>query len=168
MTAWQNSPTTDATEAETVAIVTKKYGDKTGKAFKAWYDAARKTDPNITPQQAAVVFLAGYVVSRGVAKTANVVTGGTAKVSSGGQNLGTFSGDGVPQAAAKGAENVVKGPLSGLAAIGAFFNALGDPNTWIRVTKVVVGGVLLIVGLVHITGADNAVASVARKVPLPV
>ena len=54
------------------------------------------------------------------------------------------------------------------ASIGSFFSALGQSNTWIRVAKVVIGGVLLIVGLVHITGADNAVATYARKVPLPV
>ena len=58
--------------------------------------------------------------------------------------------------------------IPGLSQIGDFFGALGQANTWIRVAKVIVGGVLLIVGLVHITGADNAVASVARKVPLPI
>jgi hypothetical protein len=59
-------------------------------------------------------------------------------------------------------------PLSGVDAIGAFFNKLGEANTWIRVGKVIIGGLLLVVGLVHITGADNAIASAARKVPLPV
>ena len=59
-------------------------------------------------------------------------------------------------------------PLSGIDAIGAFFSTLGQANTWIRVAKVVVGGVLLIVGIVHITGADNAVAAIARKVPVPI
>ncbi len=54
------------------------------------------------------------------------------------------------------------------ASVGNFFGALGNPNTWIRVSKVIIGGLLLVVGLVHITGADNAVASAARKVPLPV
>lgn len=58
--------------------------------------------------------------------------------------------------------------LSGLDAIGAFFNKLGEANTWIRVAKVLVGGVLLIIGLAHMTGAGNAVATTARKVPLPV
>jgi hypothetical protein len=58
--------------------------------------------------------------------------------------------------------------IPGLSQVGSFFTALGDASTWIRVAKVVIGGVLLIVGLVHITGAGNAVASVARKVPLPV
>jgi hypothetical protein len=60
------------------------------------------------------------------------------------------------------------GPLSGLNAIGAFFNNLGNANTWIRVAKVVVGGLLLVVGLVHITGAGGAAADAARKIPLPV
>ncbi len=57
---------------------------------------------------------------------------------------------------------------TGINAIGGFFSALGEANTWIRVAKVVVGGALLIIGLVHITGADNAVASIARKVPVPI
>lgn len=41
-------------------------------------------------------------------------------------------------------------------------------NLAIRAAKIIIGGVLLIVGLVHITGADNAIATAARKVPLPV
>lgn len=53
-------------------------------------------------------------------------------------------------------------------ALGGFVGALGQANTWIRVVKVIAGGTLLIVGLVHITGADGTVASAARKVPLPI
>ncbi len=59
-------------------------------------------------------------------------------------------------------------PLTGINAIGAFFNDLGKANTWIRVAKVIVGGLLLIIGIVHITGAGGAVADVARKVPVPI
>lgn len=58
--------------------------------------------------------------------------------------------------------------LPGLSQVGDFFQRLTQGNTWIRVAKVIVGGMLLIVGLVHITGVDNAVASIARKVPVPV
>lgn len=58
--------------------------------------------------------------------------------------------------------------LSGINAIGQFFNNLGNSNTWIRVVKVVIGGMLVIVGLAHITGAGNAIASTARKVPAPI
>jgi YHS domain-containing protein len=58
--------------------------------------------------------------------------------------------------------------IPGLTQIGDFFGALGQANTWIRVAKVVAGGALLIIGIAHITGAANAAASVARKVPLPI
>ena len=52
--------------------------------------------------------------------------------------------------------------------LAGLLSALTSANTWIRVSKVIIGGVLVIVGLVHVTGADNAVATAARKVPLPV
>lgn len=68
--------------------------------------------------------------------------------------------------------SVQSGPnLSGLAAIGAFFNTLNHVSgkaLLIRGTKIVVGGLLLIIGLVHITGAGGAVADAARKVPVPI
>jgi hypothetical protein len=56
----------------------------------------------------------------------------------------------------------------GLEAIGKFFASLGKANTWIRISKVLIGGVLLIVGISHMTGTQNAVAAAARKVPLPI
>jgi hypothetical protein len=62
----------------------------------------------------------------------------------------------------------VPSPLTGLAAIGDFFQRLTQASTWIRVAKVITGGMLLIVGLVHITGIENKAAAIARKVPLPV
>ena len=58
--------------------------------------------------------------------------------------------------------------LSGLDAIGAFFNNLGLASTWIRVAKVVIGGTLVVIGIAHMTGASNAIADTARKVPLPI
>ena len=58
--------------------------------------------------------------------------------------------------------------LSGLGSFATFLNDLGNPTTWIRVMKVVAGGTLIIIGLAHMTGASNAVATVARKAPLPV
>lgn len=41
-------------------------------------------------------------------------------------------------------------------------------NFVLRAVKVIIGGVLLIIGLAHMTGADNAVFTLARKAPLPV
>jgi len=58
--------------------------------------------------------------------------------------------------------------LAGLTNFAGFLEALGQAHTWIRVAKVAVGGALLIIGLAHMTGADNAVASAARKVPVPI
>lgn len=52
--------------------------------------------------------------------------------------------------------------------LAAFLSALTSAATWIRVVKVVTGGALLIIGVAHMTGASNAVAQAARKVPLPV
>jgi hypothetical protein len=59
----------------------------------------------------------------------------------------------------------VSNPLD---AISGFIKALTEANTWIRVAKVIIGGTLVIVGLAHISGAGNAVATTARRVPLPI
>jgi hypothetical protein len=82
---------------------------------------------------------------------------------------------GGPNANILNPENDLKGDASyaanrvpGLTQIGQFFSNLTQANTWIRVGKVIVGGLLLIIGLVHITGSGGAVADTARKVPLPI
>lgn len=56
--------------------------------------------------------------------------------------------------------------LSGLGDFAGFLQALGSANTWIRVGKVVIGGVLIIVGAAHLTGAGGAVKEIASKVPV--
>lgn len=66
------------------------------------------------------------------------------------------------------ADQVVEGAIPGLTQVGDFFGALTEKNLWIRAAKIVVGAVLIIIGLAHMTGADNAVAAAARKAPLPV
>lgn len=57
--------------------------------------------------------------------------------------------------------------VPGIQQIGDFFSKLGNSNTWIRVGKVVIGAALIIVGISHMTGMDNAAGKVARKVPAP-
>ncbi len=52
--------------------------------------------------------------------------------------------------------------------IAHIFGNLTSKNLWIRVVKIGVGGTLLLVGLAHLTGANNAVYNAARTVPLPV
>jgi hypothetical protein len=52
-------------------------------------------------------------------------------------------------------------PLTGLAAIGQFFNNLGQRNTWLRVFKVIAGISLIIAGVIHLTGAGKLVEGTA-------
>ena len=66
------------------------------------------------------------------------------------------------------ANDAVNAAQNATGSLGSLISALTSSNTWIRVVKVVIGGVLLIVGLVHITGVSGTAADVARKVPLPV
>lgn len=155
-TGWQDQPTTNATEARTVAIVTAKYGVSAGLAFKKWYDAARKKDPAITPNQAATAWVAAYALGKGI---------GT---------VGQFVGSGVPNAAAKAAESLLPGGSSGAC-------ALHIPSFWVfpgwcviskTALRATVGGLVLVgAGAVGITGVvilaahglDNTQAGAALK-----
>jgi hypothetical protein len=66
------------------------------------------------------------------------------------------------------ANDAVNAAQNATGSLGSLISALTSSNTWIRVVKVIIGGVLLIVGLVHITGVSGTAADAARKVPLPV
>lgn len=133
------------------AFFTSKWGAAAGKAY-AEYNAS---NPGNTPYMNAQAF-ADIVALEGLQKALTAV----------GTGVGTAQGQ-VITGAEKGAIQITSWE-QGLEAVGRFFASLGEANTWIRIAKVLIGGVLLVVGLVHITGADNAVASAARKVPLPI
>ena len=45
---------------------------------------------------------------------------------------------------------------------------LGSSAFWLRAAKVVLGGALLLIGLAHLTGADGAIMTAARRAPIPV
>lgn len=55
-----------------------------------------------------------------------------------------------------------------LGSVTGFLASLENPNTWIRVGKVIVGVILVTVGVVKMTGIGGAAAEVAKHVPLPV
>lgn len=103
------------------------------------------------------------------AAIAAVPAGATYSIQTWNSILGTFGAIGK---ALKKALNTqvptpsLSNPLSGLEAIGGFFNglkaALTSANLWIRVAKVAIGGVLMIVGLAKLTGADKQVAVLGR------
>lgn len=116
-------------------------------AFAAYYKAAVAKDPAITPAQAYTAWAAGSAIAGGATATGNA--------------LGAVVNKGLPAAA-----NAVP-KVPGISTVSGLISALTSANTWIRVVKVVIGGVLLIVGLVHMTGVGGAAAGLARKVPLP-
>jgi hypothetical protein len=63
---------------------------------------------------------------------------------------------------AQAAENL-SGVTSMLQLAKDAYNVLDSKSTWLRVTKVVVGSVMIIIGLVKLTGTDKAVTDVAAK-----
>ncbi len=67
-----------------------------------------------------------------------------------------------------GAAGAVGSTVPGLSGIGSFFTTIGKAGTWARAAEVIIGGALIVIGLSHLTGASNAVATAARKVPVPV
>lgn len=56
--------------------------------------------------------------------------------------------------------------FKGLEAVGNFFNKLGQANTWIRVGEVTLGILLIISGLMKLTGANADIMNIVKKVPL--
>jgi hypothetical protein len=73
-----------------------------------------------------------------------------------------------PATAVSAATTGIENSIPGVAQIGGLATSLGQTNTWLRVAKVVIGGALLMIGIAHMTGASNAVFTVARNVPVPV
>lgn len=157
---WQNRPTTSQTFAAAVAIVDEHYGTKVANDFQAWYQAVWARDRNITPSQAVVAFVAAYDVSGGIARLGNFVTGGTAtssNVATG--TLSTASGPGIPQAAAKAAESLAL-PQWAL----VFGNFKGILT---RALKIIFGGILIIAGVLKVTGTDKTLNQVLPLVGGP-
>jgi hypothetical protein len=66
------------------------------------------------------------------------------------------------------ANDAVNAAQNATGSLGSLISALTSSNTWIRVVKVIVGGLLMVIGIVHITGISGGVADTARRVPLPV
>lgn len=71
-----------------------------------------------------------------------------------------LGGQAAVNAGAKAAA-AVGNPLDWLSNIGQFFSALTQRNLWLRVSKVVLGGVLVVAGLIKLTGTDKKVYGLA-------
>lgn len=95
-----------------------------------------------------VISVKGPYASRAAAETANGTAGSTTGSAS--------TGAGHPRKPFQ--------PLSGLAAIGNFFNVLGEASTWLRLAKIGIGGTLIIMGINKLSGGKiTKVGEVAGK-----
>lgn len=70
------------------------------------------------------------------------------------------------QAAKDNASNpvgAVANAASKITSLSDFLSVLGEPDLWIRVAKVIAGGLILIVGLLKLTGTDKTIGGIAAK-----
>lgn len=133
-------------------------------ASAAAYQAA---DPSLS----TVGNQAGYTTRAAAEAEANLLNTGNAATATQNQasgppaNLNTSpSAVGARVKAAGGTVGSVPSianPLDWLANIGQFFSALTQPNLWLRITKVALGGVLVVAGLIKLTGTDKKVYGLA-------
>lgn len=147
---------TTATAAQAVAYLssqwgTYKYANSSGTPYNGLdasqlYAYLAKENPSASPYDIAVA-VSDLLLSSGFASAVGA---------------GADESEQLTQDTASGLESASYLPSFEAGILGA----LTSKNTWIRVAKVVIGGALLIIGLAHITGADNVIANTARKVPV--
>lgn len=58
----------------------------------------------------------------------------------------------------------VPSPFAGIAAIGDFFNRLTQANTWVRVGETVLGILLIVSGLMKLSGVSSDLTDIAKAV----
>ena len=104
--------------------------------------------------------------STSVLGSVDISTGGTSSTAAPVGSSEPSNPTGAIQAEGGNVAPSITNPLDFLGEIGDFFNALTQKNTWIRIAKVVIGGSLLIIGIAHMTGAEDVVSRTARKVPI--
>lgn len=150
--AWFNANSSPANPRYTgtaKAGVTPLAGKTWAQVFAAIY-----ANEHVTPDQA------GSATDALAAEEAIAVGAGAAASGAGAATAATAAG--------VSSASYLPSWLNGLAGLGKFLDNLANANLWIRVAKVVAGGAAMIIGLAHISGASNAVAQAARKVPVPV
>lgn len=136
-----------------------------GLTWSALYEKLAAAQPTADPKTLADTVLGIYdtqVVAGNVgASAAGAISTGTSIAK--GANAAANQNFGLPQVPQ------VTDPLAFLGEIGDFFTRLTQLNTWIRIGKILLGGALVLIGLAHMTGAENKVMDAARNVKvLPV
>jgi hypothetical protein len=160
---WQTSATTQASFTETVDVISQYLGTAKGEAFQTWYTAAWAKDPSLTPDAASATWLTGADLTGAISNVAGL--------------LGK-----IPQAVATPLEQDVGGSGSGSACPTPSGLNTVNPAAWIgyvvciikadagdfliRGIKIVAGTVLLISGLIHMSGIDKNASAILSKVPV--
>jgi hypothetical protein len=136
-----------ATLAEVVAELNSD--GLNGAAFEVWYEAAVKKDPGLLPVTGADVWIVGTGLSKGLGVAATGSATDTVQAATG---------------AEEGANQIAKDldPFNWIAQITGF----SGTNFVIRAVKVIVGSVLLISGLIHLSGIDKDALGIASKIPV--
>jgi hypothetical protein len=70
------------------------------------------------------------------------------------------------KAAGTGLVNSIPGVGSAISSVEGFVSAFGNKTLWIRVAKVGLGGAILLVGIVELTGVSGKVANAVKKMPI--
>lgn len=150
----------NATKAQALAYLKKTFGTykyhnatKTpyeGKDYAQIYAYVAGRNPHATPHDIAAA-TADVLVSSAFASSVQ------GSVTAAGQDIGSI---------AKGVATANYAPWA--SGLGSLLGALTSATLWIRVAKVIVGGALVIIGVAHMTGADNAAFQLARKAPVPI
>lgn len=73
---------------------------------------------------------------------------------------------GVSASTVNSSNGAIGNPLGFLGNLANFFGDFTQAATWIRVAKVIIGGVLLITGAAHLTGTDKTAAKALKAAPL--
>ena len=123
------------------------------KVYPVLFNAGQKQTPPLTPDQVAeaeIILIQTQAVADGIGATVQFT--GTTVVDAGKAGAGTAAqlGKDIPG-------------LNAITSVTGFLSALGNLNLWIRVAKVVAGGVILAIGLAKLTGADKTIGGVAAK-----
>lgn len=71
-----------------------------------------------------------------------------------------------PGTAVNAGASYVANSIPGVAAIGDFFSRLTQGNTWIRAGEVILGVMLIISGVMKLSGADSDIKDIIKKVPI--
>jgi hypothetical protein len=58
----------------------------------------------------------------------------------------------------------ISNPLTGITAVGDIFQRLAQPQTWIRISEVIIGVLLLAVGVASMTNSIPAATKIAAMV----